>query len=83
MDVYALICSPHFHQGHNEGELWGLATHPRKLVAATVSDDKTLRIWDLSDQHQMINCKILKKPGRCVCFSPDGKAIAMGLKDGM
>ncbi len=65
-----------------EGELWGLATHPMKTYCATVSDDKTLRIWDLTTEHKMINSKVLKKPARCVCFSPDGKAIAVGMKDG-
>ena len=69
-------------QGHLEGELWGLAAHPSRDVCASVSDDRTLRVWDLSREHKMINCKVLKKGGRCVAFSPDGKAIAVGLKDG-
>ncbi|XP_033734062.1 echinoderm microtubule-associated protein-like 6 [Pecten maximus] len=68
-------------QGHMEGELWGLVVHPRKKICATVSDDKTLRIWDLTD-HKMINHKQLKQAGRCVDFSHDGKFLAVGLKDG-
>jgi hypothetical protein len=30
----------------------------------------------------MLNVKRLKQAGRCVTFSPDGKHVAVGLKDG-
>ena len=33
---------------HTEGEIWGLSTHPEKDVFVTGSDDKTVRLWDLT-----------------------------------
>lgn len=65
-----------------EGEVWGLAVHPSKTAFATVSDDKTLRIWEYGSVNKMVNFKELKQAARCVAFSPDGKVLAVGQKDG-
>lgn len=65
-----------------QGELWGLGMHPTKPICATVSDDKTLRVWDLATEHKMISYKVLKQAGRSVGFSSDGKFLAVGQKDG-
>lgn len=36
--------------GHTQGRIWGLATHPCKDLFISASDDGTIRIWDLADK---------------------------------
>ena len=64
-----------------EGEAWGLAAHPSKPSCVTVSDDGTLRVWDVQT-HSMTGLLSLGKLARCVGYSVDGAAIAVGFKDG-
>eukprot|EP00795_Rhopilema_esculentum_P003114 gene3114-1413_t len=68
-------------QGHGEGEVWGLAQHPSEPICATVGDDCTLRVWNLAD-NKMIKIRKFPIAGRCVGFSPNGKAIVVGMKNG-
>ena len=42
--------------GHMEGEIWGLATHPSKDIFISASNDGTARIWDLADKVRRRPC---------------------------
>jgi microtubule-associated protein-like 6 len=67
--------------GHFEGELWGLASHPSKSRFVTCGDDKSVRIWDAKLRAPKAVVSVGEK-ARAVAFSPDGFQIAVGLFDG-
>lgn len=48
--------------GHMEGEIWGLATHPSKDIFISASNDGTARIWDLADKVRGWRCTGLDAP---------------------
>ena len=64
-----------------EGEAWGLATHPTKNMCVTVSDDGSVRVWDMST-NKMVAVRSLGRAARSVGYSHDGGTLAVGMKDG-
>jgi microtubule-associated protein-like 6 len=66
------------HEGHYEGEVWGLAMHPTdKDVFCTVGDDKTVRIWSISLNRMLRKLKT-DTVMRSVAWSNDGKFLLIG-----
>ena len=62
--------------------MWGLSTNPKKYEICTASDDKTVRIWSLTDR-RMIRSKTFDKLLRSCEYSQNGNRIAVGTKDGL
>ncbi|KAJ8250799.1 hypothetical protein COCON_G00227210 [Conger conger] len=67
--------------GHMQGEIWGLATHPSKDMFISASDDGTIRIWDLADK-KLLNKVSLGHAARCTGYSADGEMVAIGMRNG-
>lgn len=44
-------------QGHYDGEVWGLATHPSKKQMVTSGGDKTIRVWDVMDYKMIVGTR--------------------------
>ncbi|TNN32007.1 Echinoderm microtubule-associated protein-like 6 [Liparis tanakae] len=67
--------------GHTQGGIWGLATHPFKDVFISASDDGTVRIWDLADK-KLLNKVSLGHPAKCTSYSPNGEMVSIGMENG-
>lgn len=59
-----------------------IALHPVNTILASVGDDETLRMWDIS-KHSIIVSKNLGTQATCLAFSPDGTYLAVGLINGV
>ncbi|KPK22148.1 MAG: hypothetical protein AMK69_20385, partial [Nitrospira bacterium SG8_3] len=72
---------------HNAG-IWGMALDPSNRLLVTGSEDRTVRVWDMSDKVTLL--RILrplvgqKEQGHifAVALSPDGRTVACGGRTG-
>lgn len=65
-------------QGHFQGQVWGLDTHPTKSECVTVGDDQTVRVWSLSTR-ALVGSTDIDAAGRAIAYSPDAIRLAVGL----
>ncbi|ESN91898.1 hypothetical protein HELRODRAFT_181954 [Helobdella robusta] len=66
-------------EGHKEGELWGLDV--TKGFFATASDDKTVRIWELSSR-MSVRKRSMEEGMRSCSFNHDASLLAVGMLNG-
>ena len=62
-------------KGHTQGVRW-LAFSPDGETLASVSDDSTLRFWNVRTQQELLSIQRLADPVRDILFSPDGHWLA-------
>ncbi|XP_062866597.1 PWP2 small subunit processome component [Trichomycterus rosablanca] len=67
--------------GH-EGPVSYLCFSPVQSVLASVSWDKTVRLWDMMDSWQTREVLRLASDGLAVAYRPDGKELAVASLDG-
>ncbi|HOW66476.1 MAG TPA: protein kinase [Candidatus Paceibacterota bacterium] len=69
-------------RGHTQGVRW-LAFAPDGETLASVSDDSTLRFWNLRTQQELLPIRRLADPIRDILFSPDGHWLAAKTATGL
>jgi len=75
--------------GTHNASIFGIATDPSNSILVTSSEDKTVRVWDVSGDARLL--RILRPPigegeqGQifAVALSPDGRTIACGGRTGL
>jgi WD40 repeat protein len=69
-------------RGHTQGVRW-LAFAPEGETLASVSDDSTLRFWNVRTQQELLSIQQLANPIKDILFSPDGKWLAAKTAKGL
>ena len=69
--------SPRILRGHDRPVL-ALAFHPHEARLASVSFDRTVRLWDTVDAGQMLECKVPLGASSALTFGGDGTQLLIG-----
>jgi serine/threonine protein kinase/WD40 repeat protein len=69
-------------KGHTQGVRW-LAFSPDGETLASVSDDSTLRFWNVRTQQGLLSIQRLADPMMEITFSPDGNWLAARAAGGL
>jgi WD40 repeat protein len=69
-------------RGHTQGVRW-LAFAPEGETLASVSDDSTLRFWNVRTQQELFSLQQLSNPMKEIRFSPNGKWLAVKTLKGL
>ncbi len=69
-------------RGHPQGVRW-LAFAPGGATLASVSDDSTLRFWNVRTQQELFSIQQLTNPIKDIRFSPDGRWLAVKTMKGL
>eukprot|EP00741_Cyanophora_paradoxa_P013197 tig00000178_g12749.t1 len=64
-----------------QGELWGLAMHPKLGEYATCGEDRTLRLWSVAER-RCTGVRRLPGPARACSYGLEGAHLAVALEDG-
>ncbi|CAD8200325.1 unnamed protein product [Paramecium octaurelia] len=68
-------------QGHFNGELWGLDTHPTQNIFYTVGEDEMLGMWDVK-QKKLLKQTPNQYASKTLSVSQNGKWVATGCANG-
>lgn len=66
---------------HHDSKVTSVCFSPKARILASGSDDRTVKLWDLSTGSEMATLRRHAEGVTSVCFSPDGKILASGSWD--
>lgn len=67
-------------RGHH-GKIRRIASHPTEQIFASISTDRTIRLWNNTMKSQISLTKLSEKVSS-IAFTPNGKALAVGTENG-